>query len=57
MQGGHAMLKAIERSGVDYILSSPGSEWPPVRVERKSRSTSTVATKPSQLRWRRVTRK
>ena len=30
MQGGKAMLKAIERGGVDYILSSPGSEWPPV---------------------------
>ena len=30
MQGGQAMLRAIERSGVDYILSSPGSEWPPV---------------------------
>ena len=24
------MLKAIERSGVEFILSSPGSEWPPV---------------------------
>ena len=23
-------MKAIERSGVDYILSSPGSEWPPL---------------------------
>lgn len=30
MHGGQAMLKAIERSGVDYIFSSPGSEWPPV---------------------------
>jgi thiamine pyrophosphate-dependent acetolactate synthase large subunit-like protein len=30
MHGGQAILKAIERSGVDYILSSPGSEWPPV---------------------------
>jgi acetolactate synthase-1/2/3 large subunit len=30
MHGGQAMLKAIERSGIDYILSSPGSEWPPV---------------------------
>jgi len=24
------MLKAIERSGIDFILSSPGSEWPPM---------------------------
>ena len=30
MNGGQAILKAIERSGIDYILSSPGSEWPPV---------------------------
>ncbi len=30
MNGGHAILKAIEKSGIDYILSSPGSEWPPV---------------------------
>jgi acetolactate synthase-1/2/3 large subunit len=30
MHGGQAILKAIEHSGVDYILSSPGSEWPPV---------------------------
>jgi len=30
MHGGQAILKAIERSGVDFILSSPGSEWPPV---------------------------
>ena len=30
MHGGQAMLKAIQRAGIDYILSSPGSEWPPV---------------------------
>lgn len=30
MNGGEAILKAFERSGVDYILSSPGSEWPPI---------------------------
>src|SRR5258707_12846058 len=30
MHGGQAILKAIERSGIDFILSSPGSEWPPV---------------------------
>ena len=30
MHGGQAILKAIELSGVDFILSSPGSEWPPV---------------------------
>src|SRR5262245_18483697 len=30
MHGGQAILKAFEQSGVDFILSSPGSEWPPV---------------------------
>ena len=30
MHGGQAILKAFERSGIDFILSSPGSEWPPV---------------------------
>ena len=30
MQGGHAMLKTIQRMGIDYIFSSPGSEWPPI---------------------------
>ncbi len=30
MHAGQAMLRAIERSGVEFILSSPGSEWPPV---------------------------
>ncbi len=30
MHGGQAMLKTIQRSGMDYIFSSPGSEWPPV---------------------------
>ncbi len=30
MNGGQAILRAIERSGIDYILSSPGSEWPPI---------------------------
>ena len=30
MHGGQAMLKAMQRTGIDYIFSSPGSEWPPV---------------------------
>jgi len=30
MQAGQALLKVIERAGIDYIFSSPGSEWPPV---------------------------
>ncbi len=30
MHGGKAMVKIFERAGVDYIFSSPGTEWPPV---------------------------
>ena len=28
--GGDAILEALRRLNVDYIISSPGSEWPPV---------------------------
>lgn len=28
--GGEAILEAFRNLGVDYIISSPGSEWPPV---------------------------
>ena len=28
--GGEAVLEALRNLGVDYIISSPGSEWPPV---------------------------
>jgi acetolactate synthase-1/2/3 large subunit len=28
--GGEALLEALRRLGVDYIISSPGSEWAPV---------------------------
>jgi acetolactate synthase-1/2/3 large subunit len=28
--GGDAILDALNRLGVEYIISSPGSEWPPV---------------------------
>ena len=28
--GGEAVLEAIRNLGVDYIISSPGSEWAPV---------------------------
>ncbi len=30
MDGGHALLKIIERAQIDTVVSSPGSEWPPV---------------------------
>src|SRR3970040_1027563 len=30
MHGGKALVEIFERAGVDYIFSSPGTEWPPV---------------------------
>jgi acetolactate synthase-1/2/3 large subunit len=30
MHGGKALVKILERAAVDYIFSSPGTEWPPV---------------------------
>jgi len=30
IDGGKALVKILERAGVDYIFSSPGTEWPPV---------------------------
>ena len=30
MRSGKAMLKVMQRTGIDHIISSPGSEWPPV---------------------------
>jgi acetolactate synthase-1/2/3 large subunit len=30
MHGGKALVKIFKRAGVDYIFSSPGTEWPPV---------------------------
>lgn len=30
MHGGKAMVEIFRRAGVDYIFSSPGTEWPPV---------------------------
>jgi acetolactate synthase-1/2/3 large subunit len=51
MQGGQAMLKAIERSGVDYILSSPGSEWPPV-WEALAEAATRGAQKPKYINCR-----
>ena len=28
--GGEAILEAFRNLSVDYVISSPGSEWPPV---------------------------
>jgi acetolactate synthase-1/2/3 large subunit len=51
MHGGQAMLKAIERSGVDFILSSPGSEWPPV-WEALAEAAARGAQKPKYINCR-----
>ena len=32
LDGGEAILEAFRRLKIDYIMSSPGSEWSPVWV-------------------------
>jgi len=51
MHGGQAMLKAIERSGVEFILSSPGSEWPPM-WEALAEAAARGAQKPKYINCR-----
>ena len=51
MHGGQAILKAIERSGVEFILSSPGSEWPPV-WEALAEAASRGAQQPKYINCR-----
>lgn len=48
LDGGEATLECIRRLGVDYIMSSPGSEWSPV-WEAMSRQTETNAPGPRFL--------
>ncbi|HEY7716957.1 MAG TPA: thiamine pyrophosphate-binding protein, partial [Candidatus Binatia bacterium] len=51
MRGGQAMLKAMQRSGIDYIFSSPGSEWPPV-WEALAEQTAQGIKKPAYVNCR-----
>jgi acetolactate synthase-1/2/3 large subunit len=51
MNGGAAIVKTIERSGIDYIFSSPGSEWPPVWEALAERATSDMK-KPGYINCR-----
>jgi acetolactate synthase-1/2/3 large subunit len=51
MQGGQAMLKAMQRTGIDYIFSSPGSEWPPV-WEALAEQTAEGIEKPGYINCR-----
>jgi acetolactate synthase-1/2/3 large subunit len=46
--GGEATLECIRRLGIDYIMSSPGSEWSPV-WEAMSRQTESNAPGPRFL--------
>jgi acetolactate synthase-1/2/3 large subunit len=45
------MLKVMQRSGIDYILSSPGSEWPPV-WEALAEQTAQGIKKPGYVNCR-----
>lgn len=51
MRGGQALLKIMERAGIDYIFSSPGSEWPPV-WDALAEATSQGASKPKYINCR-----
>ena len=46
--GGEAILEAFRKLGVDYILSSPGTEWAPV-WEAMARQTQSGAAGPALL--------
>jgi acetolactate synthase I/II/III large subunit len=48
LDGGEATLECFRRLGVDYIMSSPGSEWSPV-WEAMSRQTESNAPGPRFL--------
>src|SRR3972149_2663883 len=51
MRGGQALLKIMERAGIDYIFSSPGSEWPRV-WEALAEAPSQGASKPKYINCR-----
>ena len=51
MRGGQALLKVMQRSGIDFILSSPGSEWPPV-WEALAEQTAQGLKKPGYVNCR-----
>lgn len=45
MHGGKALVKIFERAAMDYIFSSPGTEWPPVweaLAEEKERGDARI---------------
>ncbi len=55
MHGGKALVRIFARAGVDYIFSSPGTEWPPVweaLAEAQERGDNRL-----RWPWPRVTRR
>src|SRR5512137_1376163 len=48
LDGGEATLECFRRLGVDYVMSSPGSEWSPV-WEAMSRQTESNSPGPRFL--------
>ena len=51
MRGGKAMLGAMQRTGIDFIFSSPGSEWPPI-WEGLAEQTAQRIDKPGYINCR-----
>lgn len=51
MRGGKAMLGAMQRTGIDFIFSSPGSEWPPI-WEALAEQTAQGIDKPRYINCR-----
>lgn len=51
MRGGKAMLEAMQRTGIDFIFSSPGSEWPPI-WEALAEQTAQRIDKPGYINCR-----
>ena len=65
LDGGEAILEAFRKLKIDYIMSSPGSEWSPVwealarqKLEQQGRArpSSSPGTRRSRSTWRPATR-
>ena len=65
LDGGEAILEAFRKLKVDYIMSSPGSEWSPVwealarqKLDNNARArpSSNPGTRRSPSTWRAATR-
>ena len=54
LDGGEAILEAFRRLKVDYIMSSPGSEWSPVW---EALARQKLDASPDRPLWNRGTRR